>query len=86
MQRLIDRNETVLKSDLPLKEELKKVLGVTFEERNERVWNQYSLAKNKGLKIWQGDEKFDPAQDNFYKQMIHISNDSFWERKFDKIS
>ena len=86
VQRLINRNESVLKSDLPLKEELKKVLGITPEERNERVWGQYSIAKNKGLKIWEGDEKFDPAQDNFYKQMIHISNESFWERKFDKIS
>ena len=86
VQRLINRNESVLKSDLPLKEELKKVLGITPEERNERVWGQYLIAKNKGLKIWEGDEKFDPAQDNFYKQMIHISNDSFWERKFDKIS
>jgi hypothetical protein len=86
VQRLINRNESVLKSDLPLKEELKKVLGITSEQRKEKVWSQYSLAKNKGLKIWEGDEKFDPAQDNFYKQMIHISNDSFWERKFDKIS
>ena len=86
VQRLINRNESVLKSDLPLKEELRKVLGVTPEERTEKVWSQYAIAKNKGLKIWEGDEKFDPAQDNFYKQMIHIGNDSFWERKFDKIS
>jgi 5-methylcytosine-specific restriction endonuclease McrA len=86
VQRLINRNETVLKSDLPLKEELKKVLGQTSEERKSKVWRQYMLAKNKGLTIWEGDEKFDPAQDNFYKQMIHISNDSFWEKKFDKLS
>ena len=86
VQTLINRNELVLKSDLPLKEELSKVLGKTPEQRNEMVWNQYSIAKNKGLKIWEGSEEFNPAHDNFYKQMIQLGNENFWTKKFEKIS
>ena len=70
---------------MPLKEELRKVLGVTPEIRNTKVWDQYSIAKNKGLTIWEGKEGFDPSQDSFYKKMLHMANDSFWERKFEKI-
>ncbi len=86
VEKLIYRNESVLRSDLPLKEELRKVLGITPEQRNQHVWSQYSVAKNKGLPIWEGSEKFDPSKDEFFKQMIHISNDTFWEREFEKIS
>ncbi len=85
VRKLINRNESVLKSDLPLKEELRKVLGVTPEIRNTKVWDQYSIAENKGLTIWEGKEGFDPSQDSFYKKMLHMANDSFWERKFEKI-
>ena len=40
---------------------------------------------NKGLKIWEGHESFDPSQDSFYKKMLHMANESFWEKKFEKI-
>ena len=83
VQKLIDRNESVLKSDLPLKEELKKVLGPTPKERYDKVWRAYSLAKNKPL--WGGTEKFNPANDQFYKQLLSSLNESFWERKLGKI-
>ncbi len=83
---MINRNESVLKSDLPLKEELKKVLGADDKIRTAKVWDQYSIAKNKGLPIWEGKEGFDPSQDSFYKKMLHMANESFWEKKFEKIS
>ena len=86
VQKLINRNESVLKSDLPLKEELKKVLGADDKIRTAKVWDQYSIAKNKGLTIWEGKEGFDPSQDSFYKKMLHMANESFWEKKFEKIS
>jgi len=85
VEKLIQRNEIVLQSDLPLKEELKKVLGNTPVKRNETVWSQYTIAKNTGLTIWGGSDKFNPANDDFYKTWITSRNDSFWERKFDKI-
>ena len=83
VQKLIDRNESVLKSDLPLKEELKKVLGATEKQRFAKVWASYSLSKNKPL--WGGTEKFNPANDQFYKQLLNSLNESFWERKLGTI-
>ena len=85
VEKLIQRNEIVLKSDLPLKEELKKVLGDSAKKRMEQVWNQYKIAVNTGLTIWGGTDKFDPSNDDFYKSWIGNRNASFWERKFDKI-
>jgi len=84
VMNLIKRNEFVLHSDLPLKEQLKKMVGNTPEKRKEMVWNQYTIAKNKGLKIWEGSEKFNPATDDFYKQWINYLNNTFWERKLDQ--
>jgi len=85
VEKLIQRNEIVLHSDLPLKEELKKVLGDSAPKRMEQVWNQYKIAVNTGLTIWGGTDKFDPSNDDFYKSWIGNRNASFWERKFDKI-
>jgi len=47
VQKLIDRNEFVLQSDLPLKEELRKVLGVIPEQREQMIWGQYKIAVEK---------------------------------------
>ena len=78
VQKLIDRNESVLKSDLPLKEELKKVLGVSIQERSQKVWKEYSLVKDHPL--WGGTEKFNPANDQLYRQLLRSLNTSFWDR------
>ena len=85
VKKLIQRNEIVLRSYLPLKEELKKVLGDSAPKRMEQVWMQYKIGVNKGLPIWGGSDKFDPSNDDFYKSWIGNRNASFWERKFDKI-
>ena len=85
VQKLIDRNEFVLQSDLPLKEQLRQVLGPTAEQRKHLVWSQYNVAKDKGLTLWEGDESFNPAKDSLYKDFIKWKRDTFWERKFDKI-
>ena len=82
VQKLIERNESVLKSDLPLKEELKKVLGATPHERYQKVWSSYSLIKDDP--VWGGSEKFNPANDDFYIKFMRSLNESFWERNFDK--
>ena len=85
VQKLINRNEFVLQSDLPLKEELRKVLGIIPKQREQMVWSQYGIAKDKGLTLWEGKESFTPAKDTLYKEMVDWKRDSFWERKFDKI-
>jgi 5-methylcytosine-specific restriction endonuclease McrA len=79
VQKLIDRNESVLKSDLPLKEELKKVLGITPQARNQKVWMTYSLVKD--YAIWGGSEEFNLEGDKFYRELLEYLNTSFWERK-----
>ncbi len=47
---------------------------------------EFVIQKKQRSVIWEGSEEFDPSKDEFFKQMIHISNDTFWERKFEKIS
>ena len=85
VKKLIQRNEIVLKSYLPLKEELKKVLGDDDKKRMEHVWSQYKIAENQNLPIWGESDKFDPSTDDFYKSWIGNRNATFWERKFEKI-
>jgi len=86
VQKLINRNESVLKSDLPLREELIKVLGMTPKERSDKVWSQYLIAKEKGLAVWGGSETFNPAKDDLFRGLIQFYNKTYWSRKFDKIS
>ena len=75
IENLIARNEFVLQSQLPLREELKKVLGNTPQERRHKVETQYVAAKKKIVRIWGGTEKYDPAQDSFYRSWIrYIGN------------
>ena len=81
VQKLIDRNEFVLQSDLPLKEELRKVLGVIPEQREQMIWSQYKVAVDKKLTLWEGDENFSPAKDTLYKEMANWKRDSFWKRE-----
>ena len=81
VQKLIDRNEFVLQSDLPLKEELRKVLGVIPEQREQMIWSQYKIAVDKKLTLWEGDENFSPAKDTLYKEMANWKRDSFWNRE-----
>ena len=72
----------MLRSDLPLKEELKKVLGEEDWQRKQKVWSAYSLIKDDP--VWGGSEKFNPANDDFYIKFMRSLNESFWERNFDK--
>jgi hypothetical protein len=83
VQKLINRNEFVLHSDLPLKEELKKVLGTIDTQREQMVWSQYKIAVDCGLTLWEGHEQFDPSKDTTYKDLIKWKRDTFWRRTFD---
>lgn len=71
IESLIARNEFVLRSDLPLKEELKKVLGNTYLERQDKVERQYDFAKRKIVRIWRGNENFDPQRIESYKKLVN---------------
>lgn len=70
VENLIARNEFVLKSDLPLKEELKKVLGETPEIRRNKIESQYLYAKKKIVRIWGGHDKYSPEKDSFYRSWV----------------
>jgi CRISPR/Cas system Type II protein with McrA/HNH and RuvC-like nuclease domain len=71
VESLIARNELVLKSDLPLKEELKKNIGKTEVERREKVEKQYEFAKRKIVRVWRGSESFDPSRIESYKKLVN---------------
>ena len=75
IDKLKQRNEFVLKSDLPLKQLLKKDLGKTYDERMKQVDKQYSYAKRKIIRMWRGRESYDPSEDENWKKYVRAKND-----------
>ena len=75
IEKLKERNEFVLKSDLPWKNELKKKLGNTYQERIRKTDEQYSYAKRKIIRMWRGMENYDPSQDENWKKYVRAKND-----------
>jgi len=74
IENLIERNEYVIKSHLPLHKEIKADLGDTPKIRRQKILDNYLYAKNeKNLVMWEGDPKYDPRNDVFYRGWIrHI--------------
>jgi len=74
IENLIERNEYVIKSHLPLHKEIQGDLGKTPKIRRQKILDSYLYAKNdKKLNLWEGDSKYDPRNDIFYRGWIkHI--------------
>jgi hypothetical protein len=70
IENLIARNEFVIKSALPLHEELKKELGQNLTIRREKILKSYQEAKQFVGRFWNGYEKYDPRNDFFYRGWI----------------
>lgn len=75
IEKLKERNEFVLKSDLPLKQHLKKDLGNSYQERMKQVDKQYDYAKRKIIRMWRGDNDYDPSEDGNWKKYVRAKND-----------
>jgi len=75
IDKLIDRNEFVLRSDLPWKQQLKKELGNTYQERIQKIEKQYNFAKRKIIRMWRGRENYDPSKDENWKKFVRAKND-----------
>ena len=58
-----------------MKQELKKVLGSTPEERTQKVEKQYDFAKRKIVRMWREGDKFDPSKDEKWKNMVKFLHD-----------
>ena len=73
IENLINRNEFVIKSHLPLHKEIQSELGITYDERRKKIIDIYNFAKNeKGLSMWEGNSNYDPRNDSFYKEWIRF--------------
>jgi hypothetical protein len=74
IENLIERNEYVIRSHLPLHKEIKADLGATPKIRRKKIIDSYLYAKNeKNLVMWEGSSKYDPREDTFYRGWIkHI--------------
>jgi len=75
IEKLKERNEFVLKSDLPWKQLLKKDLGNTYQERMKKVDKQYDYAKRKIIRMWRGKNDYDPSEDENWKMYVRARND-----------
>ncbi len=75
IEKLKERNEFVLKSDLPWKQLLKKDLGNTYQERMKKVDKQYDYAKRKIIRMWRGKNNYDPSEDENWKMYVRARND-----------
>ena len=75
IKKLKERNEFVLKSDLPFKQHLKKVLGTTYQERSQTVDKDYDYAKRKIIRLWGGSDNFDPSKDEIWKKYVRAINE-----------
>mgnify|MGYP001059043055 FL=1 len=71
IENLIDRNEFVIKSHKPLHKEIKLDLGETRPIRRKKIIDTYLNVKNeKKIAMWEGDDKYDPRNDSFYRGWI----------------
>ena len=72
IQKLVDRNERLIKSNHPLSQGIKDALGPTPQARkNEtfRIYNEiYDIVGEKN--VWGGTQNFIPELDPFYRSMI----------------
>ena len=75
IKKLKERNEFVLKSDLPFKQHLKKVLGISYRERSQKVDKQYDYAKRKIIRMWRGRDNYDPSKDEIWKKYVRVINE-----------
>ena len=75
IKKLKERNEFVLKSDLPFKQHLKKVLGTTYQERSQTVDKDYDYAKRKIIRMWRGHDNYDPSKDEIWKKYVRVINE-----------
>jgi len=71
IENLIERNEFVIKSHLPLHKEIQADLGSSPKVRRQKIIDSYLYAKNeKKFRMWEGDAKYDPRNDSFYRGWI----------------
>ena len=75
IKKLKERNEFVLKSDLPFKQHLKEVLWITYQERSQKVDKQYDYAKRKIIRMWRGRDNYDPSKDEIWIKYVRVINE-----------
>lgn len=72
IQKLVDRNERLIKSNHPLSQGIKAALGATPVARKRetfRIYNEILDAVTES-NVWGGSQSFIPARDPFYRSMI----------------
>lgn len=72
IQKLVDRNERLIKSNHPLSQKIKDSLGETPQARRRetfRIYNQILDAVGE-KNVWGGSHGFIPEKDPFYRSMI----------------
>lgn len=74
IQKLVDRNERLIKSNHPLSNGIKATLGDTPSKRKREVFRIYNEILNAVTEknIWGGNQNFIPENDPFYRNMISM--------------
>ena len=84
IQKLIQRNENIMRSNHPWKEKIKSSLGKTPNARKSNLTYHYENVKTVlGIrKYWGGIPHYNPEKDLFYKKLItHLYSESATENK-----
>jgi len=70
VENLIKRNEYFISSSHPIKDTLVRQIGDTPKKRRDKINNEFLYAKGKIGRIWEGDSKYDPRKDRFYRDWV----------------
>ncbi len=70
IENLIKRNGYFILSDHPIKNTIIKQLGNTKEERVNKTMKEYNYARGKIVRIWGGNNYYNPTKDDFYRRWV----------------
>jgi 5-methylcytosine-specific restriction endonuclease McrA len=77
IEKLIKRNENIMGSNHPWKNQISHSLGTTPRRRSINIYSHYENVKNVlGKYYWGGAESYNPASDPFYRRLITVLNNS----------
>jgi 5-methylcytosine-specific restriction endonuclease McrA len=71
IEKLITRNEFFIHSSHPIKDTLIRKLGNSEQQRRNEIIRQYQYAKNLIVRMWGGNDNYNPAEDDHFKRVVN---------------
>jgi hypothetical protein len=78
IKKLVFRNENIMGSNHPWKQNIANLLGNTKTKRKETTQKYYEMVKvARGELYWGASKAYDPSTDDFYKRFVTVLNNGF---------